>query len=71
MIATNAALFDVAYGCFGVGACSINLIAAGTDIALGAATTSSPAMRGRTGTVRTIRARHRWDRLAPISQIAY
>jgi fructose-1,6-bisphosphatase II len=33
--------------------------------------THSLVMRGRTGTVRTIRAEHRWDRLEGISQIRY
>lgn len=37
----------------------------------GGAETTSLVMRGRTGTVRTIRAEHRWDRLAPISAIGY
>jgi len=37
----------------------------------GGATTASIVMRGRTGTVRTIHAEHRWDKLRTISQIAY
>jgi hypothetical protein len=28
-------------------------------------------MRGKTGTVRTIHAQHRWDQLMTVSQIAY
>jgi len=43
----------------------------GVRYTAGGAITSSLVMRGRAGTVRTIRAEHRWDRLAPISQIAY
>jgi fructose-1,6-bisphosphatase II len=35
------------------------------------ATTVSLVMRGRTGTVRTIHAEHRWDKLMEISQIQY
>jgi fructose-1,6-bisphosphatase II len=35
------------------------------------ATTDSIVMRGKTGTVRTIHARHRWDQLMTVSQIAY
>lgn len=37
----------------------------------GGATTASIVMRGRTGTVRTIHAEHRWNKLRMISQIAY
>jgi fructose-1,6-bisphosphatase II len=37
----------------------------------GGAVTSSLVMRGKTGTVRTVRAEHRWDRLTPLSPIAY
>lgn len=37
----------------------------------GGATTTSLVMRGRTGTVRTVRAEHRWDKLDAISAIAY
>ncbi|MBI5842540.1 MAG: class II fructose-bisphosphatase [Chloroflexi bacterium] len=35
------------------------------------ATTVSLVMRGRTGTVRTIQAAHRWDKLMAVSQIQY
>jgi fructose-1,6-bisphosphatase II len=35
------------------------------------ATTQSMVMRGKTGTVRTIHAEHRWDKLMVISQIPY
>ncbi|MCB0216177.1 MAG: class II fructose-bisphosphatase [Caldilineae bacterium] len=35
------------------------------------ATTQSVVMRSRSGTVRTIDARHRWDKLMEISQVAY
>ena len=35
------------------------------------AATVSLVMRGRTGTVRTIHAEHRWDKLMSISQIQY
>lgn len=35
------------------------------------ATTVSLVMRGKTGTIRTIQAEHRWDKLMAISQISY
>jgi fructose-1,6-bisphosphatase II len=35
------------------------------------ATTHSMVMRGKTGTIRTIHAEHRWDKLMAISQIPY
>lgn len=35
------------------------------------ATTTSLVMRSRTGTVRTVRAEHRWDKLRSISDLAY
>jgi fructose-1,6-bisphosphatase II len=35
------------------------------------ARTSSVTMRSRSGTVRTVDARHRWDKLMQISQVAY
>ena len=35
------------------------------------ATTDSIVMRGKTGTLRTIHAEHRWDHLMAISQIPY
>jgi fructose-1,6-bisphosphatase II len=35
------------------------------------ATTASLVMRGRTGTVRTVHAEHRWDKLHAVSEVAY
>lgn len=43
----------------------------GVHYTAGGATTASIVMRGRTGTVRTIHAEHRWDKLKAISQIEY
>jgi fructose-1,6-bisphosphatase II len=37
----------------------------------GGATTSSVVMRSKSGTIRTIVSRHRWDKLMQISQIGY
>ena len=43
----------------------------GVHYASSGPTTHSLVMRGRTGTVRTIRAEHRWDKLQEMSQIPY
>ncbi|CAA9466062.1 MAG: Fructose-1,6-bisphosphatase, GlpX type, partial [uncultured Segetibacter sp.] len=43
----------------------------GVRYTAGGAVTTSLVLRGRTGTVRRMRAEHRWDRLTPLSPIAY
>ena len=43
----------------------------GVRYTAGGAVTTSLVLRGRTGTVRRVRAEHRWDRLAPLSPVAY
>ena len=43
----------------------------GVRYTAGGAVTSSLVMRGKTGTVRHVRAEHRWDRLSALSPIAY